>query len=173
MSGQLVWLRTLCIYGLGFSNLEAILQLQRREVYAFTIIKNKRNWSRHINGDAIRASAASLELGKCVAKCGLNLDHSQFHSLWLACVTATMWCFQCQLLVPSIQQVNLFHEVLHKASIVLSFLMITMYHGHSIDDNNNVQQGMRGIEEEWNTKTWLHRVFAFVMGVSEANAWLA
>lgn len=44
---------------------------------------------------------------------------------------------------------------------------------HSIDDNNNVRQGTRGIEEEWNTKTWLHRVFAFVMGVSEANAWLA
>jgi hypothetical protein len=31
----------------------------------------KRYWPRHINGDAIRAGAASLELEKCVAKCGL------------------------------------------------------------------------------------------------------
>ena len=44
---------------------------------------------------------------------------------------------------------------------------------HSIDDNNNVRQGTRGIEEVWSTKTWMHMVFALVMGVSEANAWLA
>ena len=54
-----------------FSNLEAILQLQRCGVYAFAIINKKRYWPRHINGDAIRAGAASLELGKCAAKRGL------------------------------------------------------------------------------------------------------
>ena len=44
---------------------------------------------------------------------------------------------------------------------------------HSVDDNNNNRQGHRGLEQVWETRTWNHRVFAYVLGVSETNAWLA
>ena len=130
----------------------------------------KRYWPRHINGDAIRAGAASLELGKCVAKCGLA--SKLFHSLWLGYMTATMWCLQCQLLVPSIQQVNMFHEVLHKASIVLSFLMITMYHDTVQMTTTMCDKVLEELEKCGTLKHGCIGYLHLLWGVFAANAWL-
>jgi hypothetical protein len=43
---------------------------------------------------------------------------------------------------------------------------------HKVDDNSNVRQNMRAIEDCWQTKEWSHRAFVMVFGISEANAFL-
>ena len=44
---------------------------------------------------------------------------------------------------------------------------------HMVDDHNVRRQSPISIEESWATCRWPNRVFAFILGVSEANAMLA
>ena len=44
---------------------------------------------------------------------------------------------------------------------------------HSVDDHNNKRHSPIGLEEVWATKTWEHRVFAFLLAVTEVNVKLA
>lgn len=41
---------------------------------------------------------------------------------------------------------------------------------HAVDDNNHTRQATADIETAWTTREWVHRQFAFVIGVCVANA---
>ena len=45
-----------------------------------------------------------------------------------------------------------------------------MSHRHHIDDHNNLRHQQPSLEETWRTQTWENRVFAFLLAVSEVNA---
>jgi hypothetical protein len=44
---------------------------------------------------------------------------------------------------------------------------------HAVDDHNNLRHATPSLEESWNTLRWECRVFAFILAVSEVNAFLA
>jgi len=44
---------------------------------------------------------------------------------------------------------------------------------HAVDDSNNLRQNSDAIEIMWQTEQWVHRSFAFMLGVCEANAFNA
>ena len=44
---------------------------------------------------------------------------------------------------------------------------------HCVDDHNNLRHSGISIEETWRTHRWVNRVFAFLLAISEVNAFLA
>ncbi len=46
-------------------------------------------------------------------------------------------------------------------------------HFSTIDVHNHLRQGSLEIEQEWNTHTWWHRIFATVLGICVVDAFLA
>ena len=44
---------------------------------------------------------------------------------------------------------------------------------HAVDDHNNRRQAPISIERTWSTNWWPNRVFAFLLGVTEVNVYLA
>jgi hypothetical protein len=44
---------------------------------------------------------------------------------------------------------------------------------HCVDDHNNLRHSGVSIEETWKTHRWANRVFAFLLAISEVNAFLA
>ena len=44
---------------------------------------------------------------------------------------------------------------------------------HAVDDHNNRRQAPISIKRSWSTNWWPNRVFAFILGVTEVNVYLA
>jgi hypothetical protein len=44
---------------------------------------------------------------------------------------------------------------------------------HAIDDHNNLCHSLPSIKDTWRTTRWEIRVFAFIIAISEVNAFLA
>jgi hypothetical protein len=44
---------------------------------------------------------------------------------------------------------------------------------HAVDDHNNLRHALPSLEDTWVTQRWELRVFAFILAISEVNAYLA
>ena len=45
-------------------------------------------------------------------------------------------------------------------------------YSHTFDDQNNLRHSLPSIEDTWVTDRWECRVFAFILAISEVNAFL-
>ena len=157
----------------GFCVLQGVLALRMHGLYAVAIIKKKRYWPKHIDGDFITTGVANLPLGTCVAQLGKARRGPFEFPFYLVALRDSNHV----VLAMATQGTTLpTGKLVHRGP--LSFrrpAVIDNYYisRHSVDDNNNLRQGHRGVEEAWESRTWMHRIFAYVLGVVESNAFCA
>ncbi len=169
-----LWGSGKCIFmDSAFAVLDGIVALRKHGVFAFAIVKKRRYWPKNIPGEELLEKTISLPLGGTVARVG-KLDGENI----VICGLRDN-CFAI-LAVSSFGTLLPGSEVLYRKTDhgVVSFKRPVLYEQfyfarHAVDDNNNLRQGWRGIEEIWETKIWLQRVFSFTVGLTEVNAYLA
>ena len=62
-------------------------------------------------------------------------------------------------------------DVVKKFKYKLPFDWNSRYR-HAVDDQNNLRHGLLSIEDTWVTNPWYCWLFAFILAVSEVNAFL-
>jgi hypothetical protein len=124
--------------------LQGVLALRMHGLYAVAIIKKKRYWPKHIDGDFITTGVANLPLGTCVAQLGKARRGPFEFPFYLVALRDSNHV----VLAMATQGTTLpTGKLVHRGP--LSFrrpAVIDNYYisRHSVDDNNNLRQGHRG-----------------------------
>ena len=157
----------------GFCVLDGLLALKEKGIYAFAIIKKKRYWPKNVDGEALRVAAANIPLGQCLTKqgeCKIGQSTHRFFLLAQRDSSVVVLAMSTQGTIhPTGKLVHRGPQSFRRPAVFDEYYMAR----HSVDDNNNLRQGHRGVEAIWETRAWSHRIFAFILGLSEANSWLA
>ena len=158
----------------GFCVLDGLLGLRSKGIYGCAMIKKRRGWPKNIDGDSFLQAAAGLPLGECVSKKGTCTVGSSAYPFYVVALRDS--CHVVLAMATHGTVLNTGTKVLRGPELFSRPDVFDTYYvaRHSVDDNNNNnRQGHRGLEQVWETRTWHHRIFAYVLGVSETNAWLA
>lgn len=164
----------------GFCVLDALIKLRQRGVFASIMIKKRKYWPRGINGDAIKEHMADKAVGAVDALPGQK-DNQHFNVFCMkdpSYVTMLMATFGN--LEPvgdekakasrswkdengaETRAIFQYHEPFHQ-----------YYQYRGVCDMHNARRHSPiSLEETWATKTWEHRVFAFILAICEINTYL-
>ena len=175
------WTRKVVILDSGFCVLQGILELEKLGVYASALIKKRRYWPKHVPGDALDARLRTEQIGKFDAVKGKKdgIDYHYFiqkdkdYTIKLmSTYGALIYCDSAPMKRRHIMSSSSnSHEVVH-------FKHCKPFQDyykarHCVDDHNNVRHSVPSIEGTWITHRWENRVFAFLLSISEVNAFKA
>ena len=162
----------------GFGALEVIRKLQEHGLYGVAIIKKKRYWPKHVGGEDLKARSAGGPVGSVVARCGtFTTTTGQEQKFYVvgqrdskACILAmSTWGTTTSSGGPETRTIRRRMEG-EIVQFTRPSILAWYYHArHAVDDSNNTRQGTTALEDIWGTKDWKCRVFAFFLGVVEAN----
>ena len=155
------------VWDSGFCVLIALIVLKKHGVFAHVLIKKHRYWPKYICIDAIKSHFAGKPIGFVDASPG-TLDGVPFYVFAMkepdfvmnsvdGSITKRIWKND------SNEEKNAtfnYTEVFHNH----------FAYRHVVDDNNNIRIQPLSIEMTWLTKEWRHCPYAFVIGVTVANA---
>lgn len=164
----------------GFCVARALTQLSKKGVFATALIKKRRYWPKHVNGDMIKAHFANANVGDTDCyRISLPDDNAilDIHCLkepdYVMMLMAT---FGTQ---ERVGQENFRNLPNHQRVTTFRYpeLFYNHYHyRHAVDDHNNRRHAPVSIEKTWTTNWWPHRVFAFILlAITEVNvmkAWV-
>ena len=157
----------------AFSVLDALLALKARGVHSFIVIKKKRYWPRHVPGDGIVLEASTLTLGTARARKGMGTTDGCSYPFFIAALRDSSHVFMCMstfgTLLNTGKKVSRGPHSFERPQVYDEYYVAR----HSVDDNNNLRQGHRGIEEAWETRSWAHRNLAFLISLAEVNGFRA
>jgi len=165
----------------GFCVLKAILKLREVGVFACALIKKRQSWPIGVPGDAMqrRFDRPEVNVGDVEAISGTQDGMPYF--LWgmkepdyvmrmmatggpLGARDTCKWAKRK------------WREGDRDMSMEFQYTAPYDWHfryRHAVDDHNNLRHATPSLEESWTTKRWECRVFAFILAVSEVNAFLA
>ena len=163
----------------GFCVLKGIVELKKRGVYASALIKKRRYWPKYIPGDVIKAHFSTKPVGAADSMAGV-LEEVPFHVYCMKEPDYTMMLMSTYGTNSTTNtkrsqrefkdsQGQTRKEVIAYPEVVHNHYL----YRHSVDDHNNRRHSPIGLEEVWGTKDWEHRVFAFILAVTEVNVKLA
>jgi hypothetical protein len=147
-------------------------------------VQKRRYWPKHILGDAIKEHFNTKAVGQCDWLPGV-LDGVKFDTFRMKEPDNVMMLMLTygSLIVKDGQKLS--HREYHAdgQTVCTAFKYTERFANHfiyrgSVDDHNNKRhyggsnQGI-SLETTWNTQRWENRVFAFVLAVTEVNAYLA
>jgi hypothetical protein len=161
----------------AFGSVATLKALDSKGLFSVLVFKKHAYWPKHLPGAEMVAKVTSMEVGDVWSKQG-TLGDAGFA---VSCFRDMAPCFLlsncCSDQPTGPQQRPVYKNAAGERVerfISRSDLFHTFYTTrHSVDDNNNVRQGARALEDAWQTRTWWHRSFCFFLGVAEANAFLA
>jgi Transposase IS4 len=168
----------------GFCILQGIVELHKVGVFASALIKKRRYWPKYILGDAIKQHFDTKAVGECDRLPGV-LDGVKFDIFGMKEPDYVMMLMSTygSLIVNDGQKLS--HREYHAdgQTVCTTFKYTEPFANHfiyrgAVDDHNNKRhdggshQGI-SLETTWNTQRWENRVFAFVLAVTEVNAYLA
>ena len=164
----------------GFCVLTALIDLMKFGVYASALIKKRRYWPKYIDGESINRAMELKEIGESARLPG-ELSGIKFD------VFAHKEPDYTMMLMSTYGCLNINDD--QKASVrnvngeVKEFKYTEVIGNHyryrgSVDEHNSKRHdGGTGnglsLEKTWHTSRWENRVFAFILGISEVNAYLA
>jgi hypothetical protein len=161
----------------GFCVLKGIVEVARKGVYAAALIKKRRYWPKHINGDGIKRHFADLPIGS-VDALGGKLDGVEFNVFCMKEPDYTM-------MLMSTYGTNDRNGDMKRRSWIeggevkrteFRYPEVVYNHykyRHCVDDHNAKRHSPISIEVTWGTKRWECRVFAFLLAITEVNTMLA
>ena len=163
----------------GFCVFKGLVELKKRGVYASALIKKRRYWPKFIPGDNIKAHFSTKEVGAADSIAGC-LEEIPFH---VYCMKEPDYTMMLMSTYGTNSTTNTKRSQRHYKDSqgqdrkeVIAYPEVVHNHylyRHSVDDHNNRRHSPIGLEEVWGTKNWEHRVFAFLLAVTEVNVKLA
>jgi hypothetical protein len=164
----------------GFCVLRGIVELRKKGVFAAAVIKKRKYWPKHVPGDAIDSLMESAEVGDCNSLAGVleGVPYDLF-AMKDSGYTMKIMSTYGSLLVKDGQKDSIRNyknaegvNVTKKFKYTEPFANHFLYR-HCVDDHNNLRHSGISIEQTWKTHRWVNRVFAFLLAISEVNAFLA
>jgi hypothetical protein len=164
----------------GFCVLQGIIELRKKGVFAAAVIKKRKYWPKHVPGDAIDEKMEPTEVGDCNSLPGI-LEGVPYDLFVMKDSGYTMKIMSTygSLLVKDGQKDSVRNyknaegqNVTKKFKYTEPFANHFLYR-HCVDDHNNLRHSGISIEQTWRTHRWVNRVFAFLLAISEVNAFLA
>ena len=165
----------------GFCVLDALTRLRSYGVFALIMIKKKGSWPRGIDGESIKEHMSTKTVGEVDCLPGLHNGH-KFNIFCLKepdYVTMLMGTFGSALPagVDAAKVTRTIHGTSTTDTTRVSFELTEPFHLYYqyrgvVDSHNARRHSPISLEETWATKTWEHRVFAFVLAVCEINTYL-
>lgn len=157
----------------GFCVLRGIVELAKRGVFASAVIKKRRYWPKHIDGEAIKEHFHDKPIGSYDSLPGT-----------LQGIPFAVHCQKEENYVMSLMttygSLNTGREAKRQLSdgTKVSFNLIETHemhynNRHQVDDFNNRRHNPISFEETWATKRWEIRVFAHLVACTEQNSKLA
>ena len=166
----------------GFCVLEGLVELKKVGVFVFAgaLIKKRRYWPKHVQGDMIDSHFKDAAVGHVDAWSGILND-----------VPYDIWCMKepdyimkimgtyGELTVPEGQRVSVRRiEKVDGTSenIKFQYNVPFAYHfdkRYIVDDHNGLRHMYPSLEQIWVTERWATRVFTFLIALCEVNTYLA
>lgn len=168
----------------GFAVVDALTSLTKLKLYGTICIKKKRYWPKGIPGDDIVSDFAAKPMFLCQAVSLTGKDASPFRVFAMREPTHTTTLMSTRATSAATTKEGVrkqekgddgkkLPKVLYHRFKLPEVLATYFKCRHAVDDNNHTRQATCDIERRWRTKDWTHRQFAFVLGVSAANAYRA
>ncbi len=164
----------------GFCVLKGIIKLREVGVFACVLIKKRQSWPIRVPGNAMqrRFNRPEVKVGNVDAITG-TLDGFPYF-LWgmkepdyvmhmMAMGGPLGLDDKCKMAKQKWSEVN--GEVETEFKYTCSFDWHFRFR-HAVDDHNNLRHALPSVEETWITKWWECRVFEFILGILEVNAFL-
>jgi hypothetical protein len=164
----------------GFCVLEGLVALRRMGVYASAVIKKRKYWPKHVPSDAMdeymNNPGHNKKVGDMATLKGV-LDGIPYNLFCIKDVDYNMklmLTYGALVSAPSAPDKQRTMPDGTKVSIKYTMPVKNHYlYRHAVDDHNNLHQSDISVEQTWTTQTWENRVFAFVLGITEVNVYLA
>jgi len=159
----------------GFCVVKALTQLARKGVFASAVIKKRRYWPKDVDGDMIKAHFEDAPVGHTDCfRMQLQEDNSKIdiHGFkepnYIMMLMATYGTLERMGDDQSRTWKN--DNVEHRATFKYAELIHNHFqYRHAVDDHNNRRQSPISLERTWCTNWWPHRVFAFLIAITEIN----
>lgn len=181
MLSNVFWTGKYVVLDSGFCVLKAIIELRKMGVFACALIKKRMCWPIGVPGDAMqrRFDRPEVRVGDVDAISG-KLDDVPYY-LWgmkepdyVMMMMATGGPLgsndECRETKRRVKEGD--QDVERKFKYTCPYEWHFSYR-HAVDDHNNLRHATPAVEESWVTQRWECRVFAFILAISEINAFLA
>jgi hypothetical protein len=159
----------------GFCVARALTHLADKGVFATALIKKRRYWPKYVNGDMIKEHLSNSEVGdtKCY-RLTLPEDNAK---LDIHCLKEPDYTMMLMATFGTIERVGPEKIRIWKngnTDCRTTFRYPELFHNHyhyrhAVDDHNNRRHSPISIERTWSTHWWPHRVFAFLIAITEVN----
>jgi hypothetical protein len=156
----------------AFCQLKALIELEKRGIYATSVIKKRKYWPKHIDGAQMDTQVDQTPVGTSRCLRG-KMDGQPFalvtlkdtkHNLKLATTCGSM---------ERVPEIKRRRDPITNQRLEFSYpdVIATYYKArHAVDDNNNLRQGNLGFEEGFSVNSWFLRQFIALTAISEVNA---
>lgn len=157
----------------GFCVLKGLIQLRQKGVFAAAVIKKRRYWPKYIKGDEIRQHFDNQQVGDANALAG-TLNGVPFHLFAMKEPDYVMTLMSTYGTMERIGKET--ERVANRQKVKFQYPEVFHNHfkfRHQVDDHNNRRHSPISFEENWATKRWENRVFAFLLAITEVNVLLS
>jgi hypothetical protein len=153
----------------GFCVLQALIEIKKKGLFAAAVIKKRRYWPRHIDGEGINTKLKDEPVGTQTALPGV-LDDVRFH---VFCLKEQEYTMMIMSTYGTMEEKS--ETIRSIAGVNKTFKYTEVFHNHfkgrhSVDDNNKTRMHPIALEETWQTTCWENRIFAFLLALSAANS---
>ena len=154
----------------GFCILKAIIELQKKGIFAVGLIKKCRYWPKLVPGDAIISHFVGKEIGESDALQG-ELDGIKFHLVGMKEADYVMMFITTYGTLGEVGDVKKRHYLENGVKRVKTFQYPEVVHNHYkyrdvIDNHISFRMHPISMEETWMTMRWPNRVFCFLLAVT-------
>jgi hypothetical protein len=158
----------------GFCVLKGIVELKKRGVYAAALIKKRRYWPKHINGDDVKAHFEDKDVGE-IGALGGTMEEVPFHVYAMKEPDYTMMMMTTY---GTMEREGKFtkRKLNNGEAVIFQYPEVIANHfkyRHIVDDHNAKRHAPISLEVVFATKQWERRVFTFLLAVTEVNVMLA
>ncbi|KAG7359200.1 transposase IS4 [Nitzschia inconspicua] len=158
-----------------FCVLKGLIELRKIGIFASAVIKKKRFWPKHVPGDMMDEHMSTKQVGDVDSLKG-KLDGVSYDLFCMKDTNDTIKLMSTYgSLVPSqdaTENVRYVDGEMKHFKYTEPFENHNRY-GHAVDHHNNIRHSDISLEETWATDRWEDRVFAFILAITEVNAYLA
>jgi len=162
------------VFDSGFCVLGGIIEMRKRGVFGQALIKKRRYWPKHVDGDAVARHFESKEVGDIDSWPGV-MDGVSFHIFGMKepdYIMSIMSTFGTLQRVGEGKKRLYMDSNRQKVTKYIDYPEPIANHFNyrdAVDSNNRDRMSPIALEETWKTTRWPCRVFQFLLAVSEVN----
>lgn len=164
----------------AFPSIELMKELKAHGIHSIFALKKQSGWRQGVPGDHVLFPLSQLELGNSVCLQSTRARQPHFFIAGLLDMNPCILMANASSMSvsPDAREQTRWTKAGATPKTTVKFKRPEVFeiyyrYRHAVDDANNLRQNARSIEYAWQTKTWIHRSFAFLLGVAEANAFNA